>query len=107
MAKATPVIFPVPTREALMVKAWNGETPESPSLFLQLNETFQEKDEFVQTSYRMKNIVLFAKSKIMRIYVHKILFPLSTIVEIHSISCPPFTIRFSLHCFYIKSTFLI
>ena len=44
IANATPVIFPVPTREAaLIVNAWNGETPESPSLFPLLNETFQEK----------------------------------------------------------------
>ncbi len=88
MAKATPVMFPVPTREAaLIVKAWNGETPESPSLFSTIRRNISGKRRICTNFVPNEKYSPAANSKIIRIYVHKILFPLSTIFEIHSISC--------------------
>src|SRR5699024_342160 len=75
IASATPVTFPVPTRDAaLIVKAWNGETPSLLSFFSTIRRNISLNKRTCTNLVRTVKYTPKTSNTAINIYVHKKLF---------------------------------
>src|SRR5699024_7642180 len=92
-ASATPVTFPVPTRDAaLMVKAWNGETPSLLSFFSTIRRNISLNKRTCTNLVRTVKYTPKTSNTAINIYVHKKLFngPTSQFKKSITITFNPF-----------------